>query len=550
MTVPPIAGPRISIELPAGSPAHGGALERVMASATPREGLLDAGVTIDGVPVQRWLRRPPQQVVVSAWCDTRDVPPGLHQITASARWADGATASDTRLLVVSSSQPADWWGIDDADVHPVAVVRVTDPMLDEALARTALGGPPLVLLDEDGMLGSGALARIAAAFADGADVVIGDEASLIAERRWVRWRKRAFQPEALPSIDLAGPLLAVGPRAADILCDALPALDGIYACALELLDAGLQTLAVPHVLALTPQVRVPSDGAPQRRAVERLAARRRRPVAIGDGRVSGLRDVRWPLVAAPEVVAVIPSRSPALTERCLAGVAAHTAYAGLRVVVVDSGDDAAQMTRVVDAAPVAGTVVRYPAAEPFNYQLAVNLGAGQAGDAEVLFLNDDVVPLTDDWLTRMAELLMLPGVGIVGAMLRYPDGRIQHAGVAVSDGPRNRYHDAPGDARGHRFELLVAGNPEAVTGACMLVRRQVLEQLGGHDEGYVQAFGDVDLCYRAIERRWRVAWCAGAELEHHESASYGDAVHEGDSRRFEQRWQPARRAVASTGVRA
>ena len=91
-----------------------------------------------------------------------------------------------------------------------------------------------------------ALARIKAAF-DGppeTDVVIGDEASMIADNRWIRWRKRAFQPEALPSIDGVGPLLAVGPRAADVLCDALPADAGLYGLALELIDRGFQTVAV------------------------------------------------------------------------------------------------------------------------------------------------------------------------------------------------------------------------------------------------------------------------------------------------------------------
>ena len=81
---------------------------------------------------------------------------------------------------------------------------------------------------------------------------------------------------------------------------------------------------------------------------------------------------------------------------------------------------------------------------------------------------------SDDWLKRMVELLTLPGVGIVGAFLRFPDGRSSMP-VCRRRGHQSRYHDAPGDARGHRFELLVPGNPPAVTGACMLVRREVLD---------------------------------------------------------------------------
>ena len=96
--------------------------------------------------------------------------------------------------------------------------------------------------------------------------------------------------------------------------------------------------------------------------------------------------------------------------------------------------------------------------------------------------------------------------------------------MQIGEGTGHRYHDAPGDAPGHRFELLVPGNPEAVTGACMLVRRELLARSAATTRRFVQVYGDVDLCFRARERGWRIAWCPGAELEHLESASYGSAA--------------------------
>jgi GT2 family glycosyltransferase len=547
----PVAGRSISIEKPQGFPARCSALEWVMACAKPPDGFERADVSVDGVAIASFVRRPPEQITISAWCDTRGLPPGLHEIAVHGQWSDGSEASDTRLMVVGVGQPAEWWNVAAGDPGAVAIIRLSEPGLAEALARAALGGPPLALLDDDCVPGPGALERIAAAFAGPGevDVVIGDEASMIADKHWIRWRKRAFAPEALPSIDFVGPLLAVGSRAADILCDALPPIAGLYGFALELLDRGLHTIALPQVLALTPVVRMPADDAPARAAVERVAARRGRPVTIGAGPVQGLREVRWPLAVTPEVVAVIPSCTPQLTASCLAGIAERTTFAGLRVVIVDSCDHEGEMRRVVAAAAIPATHVPYPAGEPFNYQAAVNVGARHAGGAHVLFLNDDVTPLTSDWLTRMVELLTLPGVGIVGALLRHADGRIQHAGIQIGDGSGHRYHDAPADARGHRFELLVPDNPEAVTGACMLVRREVLEELRGHDERYVHIYGDVDLCYRATERGWRVAWCAGAELEHLESASYGPTADRGDIDRFLDQWRADRVISRSTRVR-
>lgn len=552
----PVAGekPRLSIETPRGTPAEGSALEPVMVSAAPPERFTGVTVRIDGAVVHGRVRRLSDQIMVSAWCDTRGLPPGLHRIEVIGVLDDGGELRATRLLVVVTAERATALPIPAAlaDAPPVDVVRVADGRRDALLARTAAGGPALVLLDGSCELAPGAAARIAAAFADpaGVDVVIGDEAAMIGEHRWMRWRKPAFAPDALPSIDQVGPLLAVGPRAAAVLATAQPPITDIYGCALELLDRGLLTFALPHVLALTAEPRMPTDDHAARAAIERLARRRGRPVAIGPGPVAGTRDVRWPLSAPPPVVAIVASCTPALAERCLRGLADRTDYDDLRAVLVDSNGDQEAMRRLASGARVPTGYVRYPAGEPFNYQRAVNLGVTMTERETVLFLNDDVFPLRPDWLTRMVELVTLPGVGVVGAMLRFPDGRIQHAGVRVGSRHGHLYHDAPADTRGHRFELMVPGNPEAVTGACMLVRRETLEQLGGHDDEYVHVYGDVDLCFRAAERGWRIAWACSAELEHRESATYGTAFNGRDVTRFTARWRRDRDRTASSRVRA
>lgn len=534
-----VTEPRITIESPHGRPARGDALEWVTAAAHPSEAFTDFGVTVDGAPIRCTRRTVGDDDFLSAWCDTRGLPPGIHTITVTGTLTNEDVVSTTLLLTVVLGQPVAWWGEPGGDTGGITMTTTADPGFDEALARTALGGPPLAILAPGCTPGPGALEQLATAFAgpSSPDVVIGDEAALIGEERWVRWNKRAFQSDALPAIDQVGPLLAVGPRAADILCDALPAEGGIYGLALELCDRGLRTLALPHVLALTPSVRLPVDDSPARAAVERLAARRGRRVVIEPGPVEGLRDIRWPLEDQPRVVAVIPSRTPRLAAHCLAALAERTAYPGLRVVLVASADDHGEMAAVAAAATVPTSLVRYPAGEPFNYQRAVNLGAAESTGELLLFLNDDVTPLHAEWLTRMVELATLPGVGATGALLRHPDGRIQHAGVQVGEGTGHLYHDAPGDTRGHRFELLVPGNPEAVTGACLLMRREVFEAVGGHDEDYVHVYGDVDLCFAVQQHGWRIAWCPGAQLEHLESATYGSGVHDGDIARFKETWR-------------
>lgn len=531
--------PRIAIQSPHGRPARGGALEWVTASVTPSGAFTALTVEVDGRPTPTGVRTVGDDSFVSAWCDTRGLPPGVHTITVTGTLTGGGVLTEALLLTVVLGQPVEWWTPPGGDTAGIGLTTPGDPGFEEALARTALGGPPLVILAEGCTPGPGAVKQIAAAFAGPSrpDVVIGDEAALIAEDRWLRWRKRAFQSDALPAIDQIGPLLAVGPRAADVLCDALPVEAGLYGLALELVDRELQTVALPHVLALTPVVRLPDDGPAPRAALRRLAERRGRRVTVEPGPVTGLRDVRWPLDDAPAVAVVIPSRTPELAARCLAALAERTDHAPLRVVLVDSGDDPDAMARVVADARVPTALVRYPAGEPFNYQRAVDLGAAATDEELILFLNDDATPLNADWLTRMAEVVTLPGVGAVGALLRHPDGRIQHAGVQIGEGTGHLYHDAPADTPGHRFELLVGGNPEAVTGACLLVRREAFAAVGGHDQDYVHVYGDVDLCFRIQEDGWRIAWCPGAELEHLESATYRHGSHEGDIARFGERWK-------------
>lgn len=531
-----VATPSVALVLPSAPAAFGGAMEHIVALITPAQPGLTAEVRVDGATVPCTLRAMRDGVAVSAWCDTRGLPSGIHEIEVSAAHDDGPRASAACLLTVvlgeSAGEPAS-----AAEGVEIAVIAADDPGLGAALSGTARGRRPLVVLTPGTELAPGGRDRIGAAFAGAVapDLVIADEASMLGDERWLRWRKHGFQPETLPCVDQVGPLLAVGPRAAAVLCDG-PPLSTPYELALELLDHELRAVAIPSVACLTPAARLPTDDASARAAVQRLAERRGRPVTIAAGAVSGLREVRWPLADPPDIAVVIASRTADLTARCLAGLSAATDYPRLRAIVVDSTEDRRSLAAAVAASPLPVTHLPYPEGEPFNYQRAVNLGAAAAGDAHVLFLNDDVVPLTSDWLERMAELLTLDGVGVVGAMLRFPDGRIQHAGVSLTPGLHHVAHDAPGDWKGRHFALCVPGNPPAVTGACMLVRREVLAQIDGHDEGFVHVFGDIDLCLRARAAGWRVAWCPGAELEHLESATYGSLVTEADSDRYTDRW--------------
>jgi GT2 family glycosyltransferase len=160
---------------------------------------------------------------------------------------------------------------------------------------------------------------------------------------------------------------------------------------------------------------------------------------------------------------------------------------------------------------------------PFNFSWVNNWAVGEARGELVCFLNDDTEVIGSDWLSAMVTQVLQDRVGAVGAMLYYPDDRIQHAGVLLGVGglAGHNYQGKPRNTRGYHDRALLDQDVSCVTAACMLVRRDVFLSLGGFDETLAIAFNDVDLCLRMREAGWRIVWTASAELYHRESASIG-----------------------------
>ena len=143
-----------------------------------------------------------------------------------------------------------------------------------------------------------------------------------------------------------------------------------------------------------------------------------------------------------------------------------------------------------------------------------NEGAADATEDILIFLNDDTMPHVG-WLPPLLDAFRDPEVGIVGARLLYPDGRIQHAGV---------YFDAPGGIlTAHNYlDDLESGDRDAVTGACLAIRADLFRACDGFDEGFDNGYEDVDLCLRVRAGGWRIRYCAESTLTHYESQSGAD----------------------------
>ncbi len=249
------------------------------------------------------------------------------------------------------------------------------------------------------------------------------------------------------------------------------------------------------------------------------------PFEVGPG--WPLRVRSQPLPQPGRVTIVVPSTfRPTVAEHCIKAVLAGTRHTNFELVVAVSQAgplDAAQRAVAARIEADARARVLPLRAERFNFSWVNNRAVAATTGDYVLLLNDDVAPIEPDWLDAMAAHLADPAVGVVGAKLLYPDGTVQHGGVIMGLGGlcdhANRH--LAGDAPGYAGRAVLAQELSAVTGACLLVRRQVLEQVGGLDERYPSSFNDVDLCLRIREAGYSVVFAPEAVLHHHELQTYG-----------------------------
>ena len=252
-----------------------------------------------------------------------------------------------------------------------------------------------------------------------------------------------------------------------------------------------------------------------------------------------------PAASAPPrtVSVVIPSclADAELLGRCLASIRKTTDAARTEIIVVLNnlrGSSAAAARHWLQAWQVqvldAGTAA-------FNWSLLSNAGARMANGEVLLFLNDDVEALRPGWLEAMLALAERAEVGAVGALLRYPGGRIQHGGVHIHLAGtalqcRHAFRHCSGDEPRVRRWLAHDRMHSAVTGACLLTSQHHFDRLGGFDPELAVILNDVDYCLRLRASGLVCAVSAAAELRHHEGWSRGGLAEDADHRRFGARW--------------
>ncbi|MGO9739048.1 MAG: glycosyltransferase [Desulfomonilaceae bacterium] len=205
---------------------------------------------------------------------------------------------------------------------------------------------------------------------------------------------------------------------------------------------------------------------------------------------------------------------------CLRTVVEKTSYSNCEIIIVDNSRGKLNIRTINKIVPISKALKVVKCDGPFNYSGVMNKGAAEAEGDYLLLLNDDVEIVTPDWIEVMLEYAQMDEIGVVGAKLLYPDGRIQHAGCFITDNGRYTRHAFQYMCETDESSLgltSVVRNCSHVTFACAMVRKQLFIQLGQLDEQLDVEYNDADFCLRAIKAGYRVVYTPFATLIHKDS---------------------------------
>jgi len=184
----------------------------------------------------------------------------------------------------------------------------------------------------------------------------------------------------------------------------------------------------------------------------------------------------------------------------------------------------------------------------FNFSKMNNVAVSSHGkDYDfLLFMNNDVEAIDSGWLEHMRGLCQRVDVGVVGALLLYGDDRVQHGGVVLGvGGPAEHVYKAEPYDFGEYYNpgyisgLVSVRDYMAVTGACMMMRTEVFNEVSGFDEMLAVGFNDIDLCLRVREAGYKVLFDGHSVLHHYESATRSlskQLAHPEDTALMKSRW--------------
>jgi GT2 family glycosyltransferase len=430
--------------------------------------------------------------------------------------------SDRRIRCNSSSTPADEIG-------------GMNSAMDEAT------GEYFILLGEDGILAPNALLEVVGAINDkpGAMLLYSDEDKLDGEgNRFAPHFKPDWNPDLLLSQNYLSQLavfknelmVSLGRLRGDL--DDIENYGLLLGCIAQLKDT--EIVHIPKILyhqyenekqATINQIAAWFTTEVGIRLLNHYFEQKGGGVTVEPGLLPQSFRARWPLpLPSPRVSLIIPTKNNfKVLKQCIRSILNKTDYDNYEILVLDNRSDCSETLGYLDSISEENRVSVHSWDHPFNYSAINNFGVEKAEGSILAFLNNDVEVINPEWLVEMVSHACREEIGCVGAKLYYPNDTVQHAGVILGiggiAGHSHKYFKR--DEPGYFSRLKLVQNLSAVTGACMVLRRSVFDEVGGLDENLAVAFNDVDFCLRVREAGYRNLWTPYAELYHHESLTRG-----------------------------
>ncbi len=261
--------------------------------------------------------------------------------------------------------------------------------------------------------------------------------------------------------------------------------------------------------------------------------------------------IRYQIIGDPKISIVIANKDHLEDlKRCITSIKEKSTYENYEIIVVENGSETKEIfdyyEKLKDDPQI--KVVTYTDKGSFNYSKVNNFGVKEASGDYILLLNNDTQVITVNWMEELLMYAQREDVGAVGAKLYYGNKTIQHAGVVLGLGAhRTAGHSHYGQHRdnlGYMGRLCYAQDVSAVTGACLLVKKKLFEEVGGLDESFAISLNDVDFCLKLREKGLLNVFTPFAELYHFESVSRGlddqgekAARYNDESERFREKWK-------------
>ena len=227
----------------------------------------------------------------------------------------------------------------------------------------------------------------------------------------------------------------------------------------------------------------------------------------------------------PLVSIIIPNKDHTDDlDKCIKSIDARSSYKNIEFIIVENNStepETFEYYKSIENRPDV-KIVRYET-PGFNFSAINNCGAKAASGEMYLLLNNDTEIINENCIKEMVDVCLRPDVGICGSLLYYPDNTVQHAGVVMGIGgiAGHTFVGLERSEPGYMFRAVTTQDLSAVTAACLMVRKDVFEEVGGLTEELAVAFNDVDFCMKVRDKGYLVVYNLHAELYHYESKSRG-----------------------------